>query len=216
MDNQAAAPVVQQAADMNAASFRIATMDCAAEESEIRRALESMAGIQSLRFQLTAQTLAIAATPEIIEKAVVAIRGAGFDPQPIVVPSGSQPASDSHGGMRGGLPRMVLALVLAMAAEAVSYFASAGIATTIAGMAMSAGAIGLSGLSTYRKGLTSLRQARLNINALMSVAVTGAFLIGQWPEAAMVMALYAIAESIEARSVDRARNAIQSLMALTP
>ena len=50
----------------------------------------------------------------------------------------------------------------------------------------------------------------------MTVAVTGAFLIGQWPEAAMVMALYAIAELIEARSVDRARNAIKSLMSLAP
>jgi Cd2+/Zn2+-exporting ATPase len=50
----------------------------------------------------------------------------------------------------------------------------------------------------------------------MTVAVTGAFLIGQWPEAAMVMALYAIAELIEARAVDRARNAIKSLLDLTP
>jgi Cd2+/Zn2+-exporting ATPase len=59
-------------------------------------------------------------------------------------------------------------------------------------------------------------RGRLNINALMAVAVTGAFVIGQWPEAAMVMALYAIAELIEARAVDRARNAIQSLLALAP
>ena len=50
----------------------------------------------------------------------------------------------------------------------------------------------------------------------MSVAVAGAFVIGQWPEAAMVMALYAIAELIEARSVDRARNAISGLLALSP
>jgi Cd2+/Zn2+-exporting ATPase len=74
----------------------------------------------------------------------------------------------------------------------------------------------LAGFSTYRKGFTALRQGRLNISALMSVAVTGAFLIGQWPEAAMVMALYAIAELIEARAVDRARNAIKSLLDLTP
>jgi Cd2+/Zn2+-exporting ATPase len=50
----------------------------------------------------------------------------------------------------------------------------------------------------------------------MTVAVTGAFLIGQWPEAAMVMALYAIAEAIEARAVDQARGAIKSLLALAP
>jgi len=83
-------------------------------------------------------------------------------------------------------------------------------------MALAIAAIGLSGLSTYRKGLAALGRRQLNINALMSVAVTGAFLIGQWPEAAMVMALYAIAELIEARSVDRARNAIKGLLALTP
>ena len=50
----------------------------------------------------------------------------------------------------------------------------------------------------------------------MTVAVTGAFAIGQWPEAAMVMALYAIAEAIEARAVDRARNAIKGLLAMAP
>ena len=50
----------------------------------------------------------------------------------------------------------------------------------------------------------------------MSVAVTGAFLIGRFPEAAMVMALYAVAEAIEARAVERARQAITSLMALAP
>ncbi|MDO2177328.1 hypothetical protein Q2440_26140, partial [Escherichia coli] len=55
-----------------------------------------------------------------------------------------------------------------------------------------------------------------NINALMSIAVTGAVLIGQWPEAAMVSVLFAIAELIEAKSLDRARNAIRGLLQLAP
>jgi Cd2+/Zn2+-exporting ATPase len=54
------------------------------------------------------------------------------------------------------------------------------------------------------------------MNALMSIAVTGAMLIGQWPEAAMVMFLFALAEVIEAKSLDRARNAVRELMNLTP
>lgn len=83
-------------------------------------------------------------------------------------------------------------------------------------MALAVVAIWLSGISTYSKGVAALRRGQLNMNALMGVAVTGAFLIGQWPEAAMVMALYAIAELIEARSVDRARNAIKGLLDLTP
>ena len=50
----------------------------------------------------------------------------------------------------------------------------------------------------------------------MSIAVTGAVLIGQWPEAAMVSVLFAIAELIEAKSLDRARNAIRGLLQLAP
>ena len=83
-------------------------------------------------------------------------------------------------------------------------------------MAIAAVAIWLAGLDTYKKGLAALLRGKLNINALMSVAVTGAFVIGQWPEAAMVMALYAIAEWIEAKAVDRARNAIKGLLDLAP
>jgi Cd2+/Zn2+-exporting ATPase len=110
----------------------------------------------------------------------------------------------------------VLALALAIAAETLSFFAPDTTVFKGIGMAVAAAAIWLAGFSTYRKGFAALMQGRLNINALMTVAVTGAFLIGQWPEAAMVMALYAIAELIEGRAVDRARNAIKSLLDLTP
>ena len=50
----------------------------------------------------------------------------------------------------------------------------------------------------------------------MSVAVTGAVLIGQYPEAAMVMVLFNLSEAIEAKSFGRARNAIRELLSLTP
>ena len=41
--------------------FRIPTMDCAVEESEIRRALEPVRGISGLRFRLGERTMAITA-----------------------------------------------------------------------------------------------------------------------------------------------------------
>ena len=85
-----------------------------------------------------------------------------------------------------------------------------------AGMALAAAAILLAGLGVYRSGMRSLLRGQLGISALMAVAVTGAFAIGQWPEAAMVMALYALAESIEERAVGRARHAIGALLALSP
>jgi len=112
--------------------------------------------------------------------------------------------------------RSILALGLAVGAEALDFFAPDTLPFKGFGMALAVVAIWLSGISTYSKGVAALRRGQLNMNALMGVAVTGAFLIGQWPEAAMVMALYAIAELIEARSVDRARNAIKGLLDLTP
>ncbi|MDO9235755.1 MAG: heavy metal translocating P-type ATPase [Aquabacterium sp.] len=204
--------------------FRIPTMDCAAEEGEIRHALAKVPGLRSLSFQLGARTLAIDAPAESIPQALEAIRKAGFKPVPMSDAVGHDDEHDhsGHGHRHGGfalpegLPRYALALILAFGAESISFFAPHTLTFSGLGMALSAAAIGLAGFSTYVKGLAALRNLRLNINALMTVAVTGAFLIGQWPEAAMVMALYAIAELIEAKAVDRARNAIKSLLTLAP
>src|SRR5574344_3051415 len=73
--------------------FRIATMDCSAEEAEIRRALEPLEGIRSLGFQLGARTLKIDAEESTFPLALDAIRKAGFDPQPV---------ASSEGGQAGG------------------------------------------------------------------------------------------------------------------
>ena len=194
--------------------FRIAAMDCASEESEIRRALEPVSGIRGLGFQLGARTLTIDAPDEVIPQAVAAIRKAGFDPQSVATAASNDVPGQEH--VAEGLGRMGLALGFAITAEAVAFFSANTLVFKGLGMALAASAIWLAGFSTYRKGFAALLQGRLNINALMTVAVTGAFLIGQWPEAAMVMALYAIAELIESRAVDRARNAIKSLLDLTP
>ena len=196
-------------------TFRIAAMDCSAEESDIRRALEPVAGIRSLGFQLGARTLRIDAPADVIPQALAAIRAAGYQPEALDATEAGD--THDHSAPAGGIPRMVAALALAIAAELVSFLAPGdSLPWRGIGMAVAGVAIALAGLDTYRKGLGALRRWQLNINALMTVAVTGAFLIGQWPEAAMVMALYAIAELIEARAVDRARNAIQGLVALAP
>jgi len=77
-------------------------------------------------------------------------------------------------------------------------------------------AILCAGTSTLKKGWHALRHFKLNINLLMSVAVIGAMLIGQFPEAAVVIFLFTFAEKIEAASLDRVRNAISALQAHAP
>ncbi len=125
-------------------------------------------------------------------------------------------AGGDHGhghdhGVLPGWPRIAAALALAAGAEVAHWMQQ-----DTPGMALAVLAIALSGLGVYRAGLSDLARLRLGINALMAVAVTGAVLIGQWPEAAMVMALYVAAERIEHAAMDRARNAIRGLLELAP
>ncbi len=108
--------------------------------------------------------------------------------------------------------KLVLAGIFAVAAEAIDWF---GLSEWLAAF-FALIAVALSGVATYKKGWQALRRFDPNMHALMSIAVTGAFLIGQWPEAAMVMVLFNIAEFLESKSLERARNAIQELMTLTP
>ena len=213
------APDAQQT--LSGQRFRVPAMDCAAEESEIRRAVEGIPGLVGLRFQLGERSLRIDGDPQAAIAAVEAIRNSGFEIHPWpAAPASTQDgdaAAHDHDAKTGtGLPRLLAALALAIAAEGLSFFVPDAPWSRPAGLAIAAAAIALAGFGTFRKGLTALRHGRLNINALMTVAVAGAFVIGQWPEAAMVMALYAIAELIEVRAVDRARNAISGLLALSP
>ncbi|KIQ04958.1 MULTISPECIES: heavy metal translocating P-type ATPase [Pseudomonas] len=189
---------------------RIEQMDCPTEERLITDKLARQPGIEALQFNLMQRVLTIRHRPDALEPALQAIRELGFTPQPEGDESQSVVAEQPH----DGLPwRLIVAGVAAFMAELV-HFTDTAPEWVVALIAL--GAILTAGLDVYKKGWIALKNFNLNINALMSIAVTGAVLIGQWPEAAMVMVLFAIAERIEAKSLDRARNAIRGLMALTP
>jgi Cd2+/Zn2+-exporting ATPase len=72
------------------------------------------------------------------------------------------------------------------------------------------------GVFPAQRAWSSIRKGKLDINALMVIAVTGAMFIGEWEEAAMVVFLFAVAQWLESRSVERARAAIRSLLDLAP
>jgi Zn2+/Cd2+-exporting ATPase len=191
--------------------WRIQAMDCATEENEIRQALQAVSGIATLRFQLASRSLAICADAPALARAEAILRSLGYPPERLDGGGAAPPAARAV-----GWPRLIAALVLALAAELLHGLLPAAWWGDALEIGLVVLAIALAGLPVYGKGLAALRQGRLNINALMTVAVSGAFLIGHWPEAAMVMALYAMAEALEARAADRARAAISRLLELAP
>jgi len=67
-----------------------------------------------------------------------------------------------------------------------------------------------------RRGITAARSRTLDINVLMVIAVAGALALGDWPEAASVVFLFALAQWLEVRTMERARQAIRALIDLAP
>ena len=117
--------------------------------------------------------------------------------------------------------KLALAGLFALLAEAVHFAEEGGFLATVdilglLPLVFALLAIALSGVETFRAGWRSVRRFDLNMTALMSVAVTGAVLIGQFPEAAMVMVLFNVSEAIEERVLEKARRAIKALLALSP
>lgn len=201
--------------------WRIDDMDCPVEENMIRKQLAGMDNIKAIEFNLMQRTLYAVHTSETQAAIEAAIASLGMQAKPTVAGDELQDLTTPPAKQRRTLMLAIGGLILAIGAEATHYLELPALATVMSVNILPATilafiAILLCGLGTYRKGLIAIRHGELNINALMSIAVTGAAIIGQWPEAAMVMALFTISEQIEARSLDRARNAIRSLLQLAP
>ncbi len=77
-------------------------------------------------------------------------------------------------------------------------------------------AIAAGGAHTARRAWTSVRGGSLDIYVLMLVAVAGAVALGEWSEGASVVFLFALAQLLESRAMERARGAIRALMDLAP
>jgi len=190
-------------------SFRIEAMDCPTEQTLIQNKLSKLTGVQQLEFNLINRVLGVTHDLPGTEPIIEAIKSLGMHAEPLEQGAETPAAKPDR---KHWWP-LALSGAGALLAEVIHFTATAPdwVVAAIALVSILSG-----GLGTYKKGWIALKNLNLNINALMSIAVTGAVLIGQWPEAAMVMFLFTVAELIEARSLDRARNAIGGLMQMAP
>lgn len=194
-------------------SFHIGKMDCPTEEGIIRKRLKGIAGIEVLDFDLMSRKLTVVHDHPDADTIQGALESVGMDPRLIVE---GEPQEAEHGPAVSFRDRWLMGAsgILAVVAEVFAW--TSGNENSWPVIALALASIALGGRETIRKGIVSLRTLTLNINFLMTIAIIGAAIIGQWPEAAMVTFLFGVAEMIEAFSLDRARHAIRSLMELSP
>jgi len=77
-------------------------------------------------------------------------------------------------------------------------------------------AVAIAALKLVPRAFWSVRALRLDIYVLMTVAIVGALVLGQWEEAAAVAFLFGVSEALEAMSLDHARRAVRQLLEVAP
>ena len=189
--------------------FKIEGMDCHEEVAVLERRLRRLPGLEDLSANLVTQHLSVTHDAARLSASGIA-------------------AAVAEAGMRAWLEhdepvgspgpawtRQVLVIASGSCLALGSALHLAGVASSYVWLAF-AGAIVSGGVFTARRVFSAAQTFSLDINVLMLIAVMGAMAIGEWFEAATVAFLFALAQLLESRSMDRARGAIRALMDLTP
>jgi Cd2+/Zn2+-exporting ATPase len=201
---------VCQVCEVHAESvFKIEGMDCHEEVAILEKRLGKLAGLEAISADVLQQRLTITYDAAKLNTSTIAeavaqtgMRAWLEHEQPI----GPAPSAATRRLF------VILSGVLVAAGLALE-FAAIDRRGAIAANAL---AIASGGFYSVRRALHAARSLALDINVLMLVAVAGAMVLGEWSEGASVVFLFALAQLLEARAMDRARGAISALMDLAP
>ena len=191
-------------------TFRIEGMDCREEVALIERRFKNLPGLEDFSADLMGQRLHV--KYDAAKLSASAIAGAVADAGMRAWLEHEEPLAGSDSAGRRRL-LLVWTSGTALLAGIALQFAHAGLVIERAVLAV---AIVIGAMLTVRKAVVAVRMRSLDINVLMLIAAAGAVALGQWAEAASVVFLFALAQTLEARTLERARNAVRALLDLAP
>lgn len=211
--------------------FRIRGMDCAEEVDVLRREIGPLVGGEShLAFDILRGRMSVNSPAASAEVIIAAVSKTGMQAEPWVEKPGVQETQVT--GLWSKYGRMIVtvgsgALTLAGFLTHALLSGSFGDALGSEGLGQ-AHTVPLAARLVYLAGIVAggwfvapkaqfaLRRLRPDMNLLMTIAVVGAVIIGEWLEGSLVAFLFALSLTLEAWSVGRARRAVEALLNLAP
>lgn len=192
-------------------------MDCANCAKSVETGVSQLAGVQSCTISFTTEKLRV--TGEINRQTIISrVRELGYN---VVEPdeqATTQPETQLNflQFMWQRLDTRLALIGAALILPGVIFDELLGLHTPLT-VVTSLGAMVAAGLPIAKNAWRSLRiNHEININGLMTIAAIGAVVLGAYTEAGMVMVLFAIGESLEGYTANKARDSIRSLMQVVP
>jgi Cd2+/Zn2+-exporting ATPase len=186
----------------------VPAMDCPDEEKEIRAALGRVAGVGDLTFHLFSRQVEVRHRCDL-EEVLSALRAIGMEGHPV-----------DESLRKAGIPEADRTHLTTFSLSAALILAGAFFLLLFPGTPWGNGfflvAVLAGGAGIAVRGAREIRNRSLGMNALMTVSIGGATLMGEWAEAGVVVTLFALANYLEARSLDHARKAVADLFAFSP
>ena len=190
--------------------FRIEGMDCHEEVAVLERRLKGLPGLERMSADVMSGRLRVAYDAARLSASAVAAAVGETGMRAWLETDHARRVADAGQRARQWLLLVSgVSVTLGMALRAWGAPAAAIVALGVV-------AVGTGGWYWARRAWSSARLLSLDINVLMLLAVMGAMAIGEWSEAGTVAFLFALAQWLETRNMERARLAIRALMDLAP
>ena len=190
------------------AVFRVEGMDCHEEVVILERRLKPLAGMEAISADVVGQRLHVQYDAAKLTTAAM-VDAVGQTGMRMWLEHEEPRTSARDVRTRFWLTASSgAALSSAMAAAAFGRPALAAVLSVVSALA--------GGVFPALRAVSALRSRTVDINALMVIAVAGAIALNQWNEAATVVFLFGLAQWLEARTLERARQAIGALIDLAP
>ena len=190
-------------------TFKVEGMDCREEVALIERRFQTLIGVEAFSADVMAQRLHV--KYDAAKLSASSIADAVADAGMRAWLEHEEPIASDGAGARRRRALLIASGAAAAAGYAAQFFDALFLSRLFFAVAIVAGVP-----LTARKAWLAVRARVLDINVLMLVAAAGAIALGEWSEAAAVVFMFAVAQALEARTLERARTAVRALMDLAP